>query len=863
MRGEGGGMMATKADCIDMVRRAGASDTEADEIVDMVLAERKRIEAEGRLATASDLAAFATTQAEKMKQAAAMERRHAALNVLARQQITEHMTTWTAKGGSPVEGLMSYLVGSHEQVAGARDSIAAKGSAILKDWAGGVVAKVEQIPGALKLVKHDRDFLRDVVREMYEIRPDGKAGVSGSDTARQVAGILSDHAEMARVRLNEAGAFIGKIDGWVPQVHDEGKLVKAGKERWIETTRPLLDLERSFEGKTLEEVNAILGEVYENIITGRDRAVTAREKGQYMGPRNLARGMGQHRVLHFADADSWLKYHEQFGRGNVLANIVHHLEDASRKVALMEAMGPNPETMLTSVVEEMRRLVREHPGMDPKAKDAALQSIKSAWEGGRVRKAMEVVTGNVGNPVNRQLASFASGVRAFQSMSKLGGAVLSSFADVVTYATNYRYMGRNLFEGYLDAFHNLMVGRGNEEQRQLAMALGTIYDGILGDVMARFGVEDAPVHGRISSLMNTFFKVSGLNLWTDTLKGGYVRGLSAWMGEHAGKTFKALDAPMRSVLEFHRITPEKWAAMGHMVEAAEDGRGYMIPHLAERIPDEALRPLIGERMEAVSQRVKDPEALASHEEFLLRKEREKLRTEVMAFFTDETAHAVLEPDARTRVTITQGARPATLLGEAMRFIMQFKSFPIAMYQYVLREKRFGVAGETGIDVPGFIQFAAGMMVFGYASGAAKDFVKGKEPRNPAKWETWMAAAAQSGGLGIFGDYLFGTTNRFGNTMLESAAGPGLSTLFDVASLPSKVLHGDLQASDFFKLAMDNTPFVNLWYTRAAADYLLLYHLREMMSPGTLRRMEKRAKEEYNQEFIVPPSRVIRRGGGFR
>jgi hypothetical protein len=63
--------------------------------------------------------------------------------------------------------------------------------------------------------------------------------------------------------------------------------------------------------------------------------------------------------------------------------------------------------------------------------------------------------------------------------------------------------------------------------------------------------------------------------------------------------------------------------------------------------------------------------------------------------------------------------------------------------------------------------------------------------------------------------------------------------------------------------MNNTPFVNLWYTRIALDYSILYHLQEMASPGYLRRVERRMKKEYNQEHIIPPSTVIKRGGGYR
>jgi hypothetical protein len=69
--------------------------------------------------------------------------------------------------------------------------------------------------------------------------------------------------------------------------------------------------------------------------------------------------------------------------------------------------------------------------------------------------------------------------------------------------------------------------------------------------------------------------------------------------------------------------------------------------------------------------------------------------------------------------------------------------------------------------------------------------------------------------------------------------------------------------DVARLGMDNAPFLNLWYTRAALDWMLLYHVREMISPGTLQRTEKRFRDEYNQVPIVSPAQNIKRGGGFR
>ena len=69
--------------------------------------------------------------------------------------------------------------------------------------------------------------------------------------------------------------------------------------------------------------------------------------------------------------------------------------------------------------------------------------------------------------------------------------------------------------------------------------------------------------------------------------------------------------------------------------------------------------------------------------------------------------------------------------------------------------------------------------------------------------------------------------------------------------------------------VDNAPFVNLWYTRGALDYLLFFHLREALSPGTLKRAERKLKEEFNQGYFkiggldLTPSHNIRKGGGFR
>lgn len=66
-----------------------------------------------------------------------------------------------------------------------------------------------------------------------------------------------------------------------------------------------------------------------------------------------------------------------------------------------------------------------------------------------------------------------------------------------------------------------------------------------------------------------------------------------------------------------------------------------------------------------------------------------------------------------------------------------------------------------------------------------------------------------------------------------------------------------------RFLVNNTPFVNLFYTRMALDYLVLYHLQEAMNPGFLQRMEQRVAQQNAQSYWLQPSSVIARGGGFK
>jgi hypothetical protein len=153
-------------------------------------------------------------------------------------------------------------------------------------------------------------------------------------------------------------------------------------------------------------------------------------------------------------------------------------------------------------------------------------------------------------------------------------------------------------------------------------------------------------------------------------------------------------------------------------------------------------------------------------------------------------------------------------------------------------------------------------VFGYGAMMAKDMLKGRSPRE-FSYSTALAAMVQGGGLGIYGDFLFGEYNRFGRSFLSTLAGPTFGQIDAVAELWTRARNGEDVAANLIKLAKDNTPFINVFYTRMAIDYLFLYQLQEFVNPGYLSRLEQRIMTENDQRFFMPPSRAIPYGGGDR
>ncbi|MEL6280662.1 MAG: hypothetical protein AAFR28_17530, partial [Pseudomonadota bacterium] len=237
------------------------------------------------------------------------------------------------------------------------------------------------------------------------------------------------------------------------------------------------------------------------------------------------------------------------------------------------------------------------------------------------------------------------------------------------------------------------------------------------------------------------------------------------------------------------------------------------------------------------------------------------------------------PGARERALLRRGLPPGDPMGEALRFFTQFKAFPTTIMSRLYGQAIYGAGGGVGA----LAYLAAMATLLGMVAMDSKEMAKGRESRilaaledpddNASVRNILLAGKLQGGGFGIMGDFLFGEANRFGGGFIGSFAGPVAGRVGDVVDLTSRALRGDSTfasddplkdfGGDALRAAKSWMPFQNLFYAKAAFEYFFFFHLQEMVNSGYLRRMERRVKRENNQEYFIPPSSVIERGGGFR
>jgi hypothetical protein len=864
------------------------SDEEADAFLTRLANQAKRAKREAPTLTDKQAIAEAAKAVTKdeLREALIARRTRIAAEIARDEVRRPKLEPLVAKLG-PARALEAINVGSERQVAGSSSSIDAEGRARQMLLWGLVDVGLSKMPGLKDRLSNfwgvgERGFDRLVAKEMARLT--GAPGVepTGDEGALHAARVFVAALEASRKMQNDVGAWIDRAEGYIGrQAHDANKIAgrfyrelgelgrrvqasgvkdfdwaaarSAAEARsfgeWRDFIRPKLDEGKTFGGIDAGDVYApeqakalaargiledpsdaaelMLHRIWTDVVTGHhDEISGGSDLGDFRPKASLARTVSKARVLHFKDSDAWLDYAERYGRSSLFATVMHQLERSGRNAALMKVWGPAPEAAFQA---EVSRLAQQ-------ARDAGDVAAAKSLQNPMVKARFEAVNGMADTPANMRLALVMRNIRSWEALTKLGSIVLSKATDLPITASVFKRVGGTWLGGYRAAFLDGILRLSSPEAKAAAEALDVGARSFAGHLGGQYLASDG-ASGWLSWGVKTLYRINGFEALNNSVRHGAAVGYARLLGGLADTAFEDLPTGVAETFERFGIGREDWDNARVGIQPAADGVKYFT---LDRLRDANASGAAAENGAAL-----------------------KWATMVHNILDD----TVSEPRARERSFGNFGTRPGTVTGELMRTFWQFKSFVNTIVGRHLVPAAKGYAGLGPVSV--LAHLILGTTLAGYVSMNAKALSRGELPRGPlgedgySWWKVWAASMAQGGGLGVYGDFLFGDINRNGRDFdWGQLGGPALGDSEAVAKIVQQAIAGgDVSETtgrspipaEALRIGAQNIPLVNLWYTRLAIDYLVLWRMQEAISPGYLQRYEANVRNRAHSGFWLHPT----------
>jgi hypothetical protein len=673
--------------------------------------------------------------------------------------------------------------------------------------------------------------LKDVLREAF-------GQETGNASAKILAKAWLETAESLRLLFNKWGGAIGKIEKWgMPQTHNMLAVRATPFEQWRdflmgdESTEGLLDRGRMIDEETglpmtPQRLELALRSVYDTIISD---GWNERRAGAFTGSK-LGNRHADSRFLIFKDADSWLAYSEKFGRplsklsqkldpgAAIYDAMISHVHGMSRDIALMERLGPNPAATIRWLTDGLK----QEAHLPKYAGDKRIKQAESSAV--RIGNIYKELTGGfeIEHP---KLAQTMSSIRAWESASKLGSAVLSSMGDIATQYVTRRFNGLPSMRVGVDYLRSLKPTSAADRAhaaRQFHIAESAIrtmgaYNRWTGEAMT------GEIPARLS---NAVMHLSLLDKWTDEGRRLFNKQVWAAITDNANKSWDTLgkggmDRRFRRMLERYGFNESDWESL-RSTPLQEDGGAHWI------LPDNVRDPELGRRVAEMA--------------------------------LQETEMAVPSSSLRIRAAVDANLRKGSIPGELFRSALQFRGYPLQLF-WSHGRRALEEGGWGAFKYAGTLFIASSIM--GAMSYQLARIATGQDMANPDPRENpdFIAQAIfKGGGLGIFGDLMQHVNAKDWRDFLAQNAGPVYSAVQDVGNVAFSKNHGKALA----QLLRNNTPGSTLWYAKLAFQREVIDQMQAMMDPDyrkSAARMVQSARQHgtnyWWKPFMTAPERAPR------
>ena len=250
-------------------------------------------------------------------------------------------------------------------------------------------------------------------------------------------------------------------------------------------------------------------------------------------------------------------------------------------------------------------------------------------------------------------------------------------------------------------------------------------------------------------------------------------------------------------------------------------------------------------------------SIDSEKKELARKLRDEAATRFQAHILDEQGMAVIEAGLREKTWLTGSLKKGSAMGEILRSILQFKSFPAALMM------KHGSRGFSRPTLKSRATYLGSLVALTSLLGAfvvqLKEIANGNDPAtmwdsdDPQKTVDFMKRSiAQGGGLAIMGDIVVAgmdPTGRSADGILTGPFGQDVKTVLNLTVGNATQLANGVETNagnEAFKFVKGKIPAQNLWYTKAAANRMLFDELQDTIAPGYRDRVMRKAEKQYGR-----------------
>jgi len=647
-------------------------------------------------------------------------------------------------------------------------------------------------------LSQDEEGLNKFIRAVYdegETIDDAEITKSASDWLKLV--------DDMRDEFNVMGGSISKNEKFLlPQAHDLRRVRAVKYEDWRAFIIDKLDRNQMVDdkGQVLSDANFedSLKYVYETISTGglnKAKDFTIRNLGT-----KLSRKGSEKRFLYFKDAESWMAYQNEFGKGDILTTLTDHIQAMGNDTALMRVFGTNPKQTFEVLKNEAEKL---EISKNKVVKDRTKATLNAVYK---------TVSGDINNGELVTLADGLQFVRNIQVASKLGGATLSSVTDLATTALTANY--NKIPVAKVFARQMKLMNPANEEDRIFAARMGLIFDGWFGRAHSANRFSDTYGTGASAKTAEAVLRFSGLEAWTEGGRKAFGMEFAGMLSDNFAKTFDELDPVIQSAFKNYQITKAEWD--NFRATKPLDLRGSKFADLTK---DESMK--------------------------------------FHSMILSETDYAVPTPDARVRAIATGGTERGTIWGQISRSAMMIKSFPITIATTHLY--RGATQATTGGKMMYLGSFATATTLMGAFALQIKDLAAGREPRPMDDPEDWVTAFVQGGSGSLFADYVVSDVNKYGRGFVETLLGPMASLTNDTYKLTigniREAVTGDETnvLGESAKFIKDIAP--DPWQIQLFMNSMF-DNIRLMADPdyqSSLNRIRTKRYEEFGQEYWWAPA----------